>query len=141
MSENILYMFSSRSCVVSCPVFKSLSHFKFIFVYSEKVCSSFFDLYVAIQLSQHHFLTDNSNLLICSKENNFLAFFNISSYMSFLYILEIKPLLVTLFANTFSQFTSCVFILFVISFAVQKFISLLRFHLFIFAFISFALGD
>ena len=68
-------------------------------------------------------------------------FFNISSYMSFLYILEIKPLLVTLFANTFSQFTSCVFILFVISFAVQKFISLLRFHLFIFAFISFALGD
>ena len=56
-------------------MFKSLSHFKFIFVYSEKVCSSFFDLYAAIQLSQHHFLTGNSNFLICSKENNFLAFF------------------------------------------------------------------
>ena len=68
-------------------------------------------------------------------------FFNISNYMSFLYILEIKPLLVTLFANTFSQFTGCVFILFVVSFAVQKLISLLRFHLFVFAFISLALGD
>ena len=61
--------------------------------------------------------------------------------MSFLYILEIKPLLVTLFANTFSQFTGCVFVLFVVSFAVQKLISLLRFHLFVFAFISLALGD
>ena len=70
------------------------------------------------------------------------VFFNISSYMSFLYILEIKPLLVTLFANTFSQFTGCVFVLFVVSFAVQKLIkSLLRFHLFVFAFISLALGD
>ena len=66
-------------------------------------------------------------------------FKNISSYMSFLNILEIKPLLVTLFANTFSQFTGCVFILFVISFAVQKFVSLPRFHLLVF--ISFALGD
>ena len=61
--------------MVLCLMFKSLSHFQFIFVYIEKVCSSFFDLYAAIQFSQHHLLTDNSNLLICSKENNFLAFF------------------------------------------------------------------
>ena len=33
MSENVLPMFSSRSLVVSCLTFKSLSHFDFIFVY------------------------------------------------------------------------------------------------------------
>ena len=32
-SENILPMFSSRSFMVSCLVFKSLIHFEFIFVY------------------------------------------------------------------------------------------------------------
>ena len=36
MSENVLTMFSS-SFIVSCLIFKSLSHFKFIFVYSIEV--------------------------------------------------------------------------------------------------------
>ena len=44
MSENILCMFSSRSCVLSCPIFKSLSHFKFIFLCGMKVCSNLTDL-------------------------------------------------------------------------------------------------
>ena len=35
----------------------------------------------------------------------------------------------------------CLFILSVVSFAVQKLLSLIRSHLFIFAFISFALGE
>ena len=35
----------------------------------------------------------------------------------------------------------CLFIFFMVSFAVQKLLSLIRFHLFIFAFISIALGD
>ena len=52
--------------------------------------------------------------------------------MSYLYILEINPLLVTSFANIFSQSISCLFILTVVSFAVQKLISLIRSHLFIF---------
>ena len=68
-------------------------------------------------------------------------FFLILSCMSCLYILEIKPLLVASFANIFSQYVGCLFILFVVSFAVQKLISLIRFHLFIFACISIALGD
>ena len=60
---------------------------------------------------------------------------------SCLYILEIKPLLVASFANTFSRSVGCLFILFIVSFAVQKLVSLIRSCLFIFAFISIALGD
>ena len=56
MSENVLVMFSSRSFRVSCLRFKSLSYFKFIFVYGLRLCSDFIDLYVAVQLSQHHML-------------------------------------------------------------------------------------
>ena len=67
--------------------------------------------------------------------------FLILSCMSCLYILEIKPLLVTLFTNIFSQSVCCLFVLFMVSFAVQKLISLIRPHLFIFAFISIALVD
>ena len=56
-------------------------------------------------------------------------------------ILEIKPLAVASFAKIFSQAVGCLFILFMVSFAVQKLVSLIRSHLFIFAFISTALGD
>ena len=42
--------------MVSCLMFKSLSHFEFIFVYGERVYSNFIDLHVAVQLSQHHLL-------------------------------------------------------------------------------------
>ena len=70
-----------------------------------------------------------------------LFVFLLLSCMSCLYVLEIKPLLVASFANIFSQYVGCLFILFVVSFAVQKLISLIRFHLFIFACISIALGD
>ena len=50
MLENVLPMFSSRSFMVSCLVFKSLSHFEFIFVYGVRECSYFTDLHVAVQL-------------------------------------------------------------------------------------------
>ena len=63
------------------------------------------------------------------------------SYMSCLYILGITPLLVMSFTNVFSHSVGCLFILFMVSFAVQKLVSLIRSHLFIFAFIYFALGD
>ena len=58
-----------------------------------------------------------------------------------LQILEINPLLVSLFANVFSHPEHCVFILFIVCFDVQKFLSLIRSHLFIFGLISFTLGD
>ena len=44
------------------------------------------------------------------------------SYMNSLYILEVKPLSVTSFANILSHSICCLFVLFMISFAVQKFI-------------------
>ena len=61
------------------------------------------------------------------------------SCMSCLYILEINPLSIDSFANIFSHSEGCLFTLFVVSFAVQKLLSLIRSHLFIFAFISIAL--
>ena len=70
-----------------------------------------------------------------------LFIFLILSCMSYLYILEIKPLSVSSFANIFSKFIECLFVLFMTFFAVQKLISLIRSHLFVFAFISIALGD
>ena len=61
--------------------------------------------------------------------------------MSCLYILEINPLSVALFANIFSHSEGCLFILFMVSFAVQKFLSLIRSHLFIFVFIFITLKE
>ena len=56
MSENVLPIFSSRSLMVSYLLFKSLSHFAFIFVRGVRVCPSVIDLQAAIQFSQHHLL-------------------------------------------------------------------------------------
>ena len=63
----------------------------------------------------------------------------IFGYISCLYVLEIKPLLVLAFPNIFSQYIGCLFVLFMVSFAVQKILRLINSHLFIFALISFAL--
>ena len=52
MSENVLSMFSSRSLMVSCVIFKSFSHFEFICVHGVRVCSSFIDVHAAVQVSQ-----------------------------------------------------------------------------------------
>ena len=69
-----------------------------------------------------------------------LFVFFVLSCMSCLYILEINPLSVALFANIFSHSEGCLFILFIVSFAVQKLLSFIRSHLFIFVFISISLG-
>ena len=69
------------------------------------------------------------------------GFFLLLSCMSCLYILEINPLSVASFANIFSQSVGCLFILFMVSYAVQKLLSLVRSHLFIFVFISITVGD
>ena len=77
----------------------------------------------------------------------FSAHFSIGSFafllfscISCLYILEIKPLVVASFGNIFSPCTGCLFVLFMVSFTVQRIISLIRSHLIILAFISIALG-
>ena len=56
--------------------------------------------------------------------------------MSCWYILEINPLSVVSFVNIFSHSDGCLFVLFMVSFAVQKVLSLITSHLFIFVFIS-----
>ena len=61
------------------------------------------------------------------------------SCMSCLYILEISPLSVVSFAIIFSHSEGCLTLL-IISFAVQKLLSLIRSHLFTFVFISVTLG-
>uniref|UniRef100_A0A8C9E7B4 Uncharacterized protein n=1 Tax=Phocoena sinus TaxID=42100 RepID=A0A8C9E7B4_PHOSS len=69
-----------------------------------------------------------------------LFVFLILSCLSCLYILEINPLSVDSFANTFSHSEGCLFVLFIVSFAVQKLLHFIRSHLFIFVFISITLG-
>ena len=60
--------------------------------------------------------------------------------MNCLCILEINPLSIASFVIIFSQSRGCLFILFIVSFAVQKLLSFIRPYLFIFVFISITLG-
>ena len=76
-----------------------------------------------------------------------LAHFLIGSFIflelscrSCLYIFEINSLSVASFAIIFSHSEGCLFTLLIVSFVVQKLLSLIRSHLFIFAFISITLG-
>ena len=62
------------------------------------------------------------------------------SYMSCLDILEINPLSVVSFAIIFSHSEGGLFTWIIVSFAVQRLLSLIRFHLFTFVFISITLG-
>ena len=73
--------------------------------------------------------------------DHFSIFFFFLSSVSCLYILNSNLLLGSSFENVFSHYVGCFFVLLMVSFAVQKLLSLIRSHLFIFAFISFALGD
>ena len=66
--------------------------------------------------------------------------FLVLSCISCLYILEINSLSVVYLAIIFSHSEGCLFTLFVVSFVVQKLLSLIRSHLFIFVSISITLG-
>ena len=70
-----------------------------------------------------------------------LFVFLVLSCVSCLYILEINPLSVVSFAIIFSHYERCLFTLLIVSFAVQKLLSFIRFHLFTFVFISTTLGS
>ena len=71
-----------------------------------------------------------------------LFVFLVLSCMNCFYILEINPLSVVSFAISFSDSEGCLFPLLIVSFIVQKLLSLkdFKYHLFIFAFISINLG-
>ena len=66
--------------------------------------------------------------------------FLVLSFMSCLYIFEINSLSVASFTIIFSPSEGYLFTLLIISFVVQKLLSLIRYDLFIFAFISITLG-
>ena len=69
-----------------------------------------------------------------------LFVFLVLSCTSCLYILEINPLSVVSFAIIFAHSEGFLFTLLIVSFAVQKLLSLIRSHLFTFVFISITLG-
>ena len=69
-----------------------------------------------------------------------LFVFLVLSCMSCLYIMEINPLSIVSFAIIFSHSEGFLFTLHIVSFAVQKLLSLIRSHLLTFAFISVTLG-
>ena len=69
-----------------------------------------------------------------------LVVFLVLSCMSCLCMLEVNPLSVVSFAIIFSHSEGCLFTSFIVSFAVQKLLSLIRSHLFTFVFISITLG-
>ena len=69
-----------------------------------------------------------------------LFVFLILNCMNCLYILEINYLSVVSFVIIFSRSEDCLFILLIISFAIQKLLSLIKSHLFTFVFISITIG-
>uniref|UniRef100_A0A8D1HSP6 Uncharacterized protein n=1 Tax=Sus scrofa TaxID=9823 RepID=A0A8D1HSP6_PIG len=70
-----------------------------------------------------------------------LLAFLLLSCISCWYILEIKPLSIASFDTIFSHSVNCLFVFFLVTFAVQELVSLIRSHWFIFAFISVAFRD
>uniref|UniRef100_A0A8D1UD49 Uncharacterized protein n=1 Tax=Sus scrofa TaxID=9823 RepID=A0A8D1UD49_PIG len=69
-----------------------------------------------------------------------LLVFLLLSCVSYLYVLEIKPLSVALFEIIFSHSVNYLYFFFMVSFAVEKLVSFIRSHWYIFAFVSVALG-
>ena len=70
-----------------------------------------------------------------------LFIFMVLSGMGCLYIFEINSLKVASFAVIFSHSEGCLSTLLIVSFIVQKLLSLIRSHLFIFACLSITLGS
>ena len=77
------------------------------------------------------FFGEMSIQVFCPFFHCVVGFFAVELYKL---LVEINPLSVTSFANIFSHSVGCLFILFRVSFAVQKLLSLIRSHLFIFVF-------
>ena len=69
-----------------------------------------------------------------------LFVFLVLSWTSCLFILKINYLSVVSFEVIFSNSEGCLFIFFIVPFAVKKLLSLMKSHLFMFIFISITLG-
>ena len=105
-----------------------ISHGSFDFPFSnnERCWTSFHVLY-------GHLYVFSGEMSICIGHPFFdwdVCFFFLISSWSYLYILEVNSSLVALLANMFSHSVGCLFILFMVSFAVQK--CLIRSCLFLF---------